>query len=328
MSEPTFQNAIFTEGIPEAEKRVRTYLEKYAGSAENEGDLQIEIYHHIAGEEDPAPFDVIEFDPGLTVDQVSKRIVSSADDYCEGVEAGKARFRVEIDGVRGSCVFTLTVPERGMGDDDVDEAPNMKGLMMQKMRHQEALVGANTKLVSSVSAMYEGAARSWKELAQMYAKRVEELEKSHIETIKAYEDINSARHMRERELRKDDKAEKRMDQVAGILMQGAPALFNRVFGGGSGPEKGKIVHEALTPLENQLMAFMATFNREQLEKMASSGLFEPAQLMGFMEIAKHVIDLKEAMDAREAASRNGAPTNGAQHHQANGAGQPTPQSVG
>lgn len=318
MNEPTYQNAIFFEGEDEARKRVRTWLEKYANSAENEGDLQIEVYHHVAGDEDPSPFDVIEFEYGAPPEALARKIVESATDYCDGVESGKARFRCEIDGVRGTCVFTITVPERGTGD-EVDEAPNMKGLLMQDMRHKEALINANTKMVAQVSSMYERVASSWERMAEAHAKRVQELEKGQVETIRAFEDINSARHIRDLELKKLEKSERRMDQVAGILMQGAPALFNKFLGGPAG-ERNKIVAEGWTPLETQLMGFVATFNNEQLEKVAQSGIFTPDQLMGFMELARTLIEKKEAEDkahaekrAREEGSTNGAShQNGAQ----------------
>lgn len=314
--EETFESAVYFEGVPEAIKKVAAWLEKFHDSPENEGGAEIEIYHFVGGGmSDEEPFETVEYDLRLSPDQLARKVVNKAVEYCDDFDSGKVRFQVRIEGAKGKIVFPITVPDRET-DDELDEAPNARGQAMQQMRHNEKLVNVVVKSMDKTMQMFESAATMYKTMLQDRDNRVKELESQHLTTIKTYEELNSQAHLRALEFRKLEKQEKRMDQVAGILMQGAPHLFNKLLGGAGAP-RDKVVSEDWTPLENILLGFANTIDADQLNKLVSAGIFRQDQIMGFMEL---MTALKEKHDAQEAAAKaKSEAANGHANGQSNGA---------
>lgn len=319
-SEDTFTNAIHFEGEDKARKLLVAWLEKYHESGENEGGLEIEVYHFVAGNmAEEEPFVFIDFDLALSSDQLARKIVAACIDYCDNIESGKVRFLCKVDGVKGKVIFPITVPEREDGD-EVDEAPNAVGMTMQQMRHNEKLINVNVKAQEKATAMFEAATVMYKDMLQNALDRVKQLEGVHIDTIKTYEELNAQSHLRALEFRKLEKQEKRMDQVAGVLMQGAPHLFNKLLGGPLGM-RAQVVNEGWTPLETMLMGFAGTLTKEHLDKIVSSGIFDQTQIMGLVQLLsalqeKHEAEEKKSTEAGappQAQSSNGS-TNGAAQH--------------
>lgn len=295
----------------EAQEKVRKWMEKIQNSAEDDGGLEIELYHHMPGEEEPSPIDVLDVDSSLAPDQIAKRVVAAATEYCEGMDASKIRFLARIDGVRKTCAFAIKIENRGTSaGGEIDEAPNMVGLIMQKMRHQEVLVDANANMVAKTSAMVERVGEMYQAICESQQKEIQNYRQMHIETIKAYEDINSMRHVRDLDMRKLMMSEKRMDQVAGLLMTGAPHLLNKFLGGGAGDGRPKMVAEDWSPLEQMLLGLIGTFDKETLEKLMGSGVLNPAQMMGFHQLLTAVFEKKEALEKVQAEQAAKAQANG------------------
>lgn len=303
--EETFINARSYQGESVAVERVQKWIQTFQSRAEDDGSLEIEIIHLVVGaEDDDEPFDTVEVTVDKTPEQLAKHVVDLASDYCEGMDSGKVRFLVKVQGIRKKATFNLKIDSGGMTGDEVDEAPNTRGMIMQQMRHAEVLVESNTNMAAKAVQMFERAGHVYESICASQQKELQSLRSVHVETIKAYEDINSSRHIRDLELLKLQNSEKRMDQVAGLLMQGAPHLLNKFLGGAAGDGRPQVVKEGWTPLEQMLLGFIATFDKDQLDKVVGSGVFSPVQLMGFHQLLTSLFEKKEILEKEEAEKRS------------------------
>lgn len=124
--------------------------------------------------------------------------------------------------------------------------------------------------------------------------RIKMLESAQINNLKAFEELISGRHARDIELRRMENAERRKDQVAGVLMQSAPILVGKVLGGGAGAAQMAQGPGGRTQLELMLEGFLGSISQEQFGKLMELGIFEPHQTMTLMEIIRFVMDRQEA----------------------------------
>lgn len=306
MREDTYDNAIAIEGEDQAIQRVSAWLAKHYDSMENEGGQTIELYEYDG--EDGDPFEEFEFDLTESVDVHARRVVGAAVEFCDGLEHGKARFKVKLSESRGSVTFTITVPEREL-DDEVSEGPHAKGFAMQQMRHNERLVKQNTVVMQSGMAMFERVAKLYEGMLEKSTSRIHQLEEGYTSTIKTFEELMSAKHVRDLEMRRLENDERRKDQVAGTLMQMAPHLLGKFLGAPAGamtsaPQPGTMPGiPNRTPIEMSLEGFLNTFTPEQLEAIMQSGLFQQEQILALVQLATMIKERQEAEEeARKRAS--------------------------
>lgn len=314
-------DAISVEGVDDAKGILRSWLKQTKTSSEIEGDVELELCNVGSGAECIYSTD---WDIAEPLEDIIDELMEHAVEDAMSVGRGKVRFKVVVAGMKkaGRAAFTLMVPDNGDLDsddiEDIEEAATRKGLMTQLMRHQEKVMkvglGGSAKAQETLSKQLDAA-----------NKRIADLEARYMENVKTYEELLSGKHMRDLELRKLDNTERRNEQVAGILMQSIPLLLNKFMtgkqipqvpaglpAGAPGGPPQKPFSEPVTVIENMLEGFLQSFTPEQLQRIMSSGIFTPPQMMTFVEIAKAV---QERMEAREAAAKAQNP------HPANGGGQ-------
>jgi len=296
-------NAIHYEGEDEARQKLEKWLLKICDSQENEGGLEVEVFHYVPGEmRDADPIAVSPVDPELSHKDIASDVLKQCMEYCDDIETGKIRFQCKVQGIAGPCTFTITIPERDTGE-DVDEGPTHKGIIMQQMRHNQFLLKSQVQVMNQAATMFQGAAAMLVKSNDDKDRRISELEQGYTSNLRVFEDLMSARHVRDLESKAMDNKERRYDAVAGILMQGAPLLLNKFLAGG----KAKVFDEKRTSIELMLEGFLETFKSDQLEKITSSGIFTPEQMMGFMQLANAIIERQQAEREATDSARNGTP---------------------
>lgn len=299
------EDAQSIEGADEALEKVTGFIKNIIESLETEGEFVFSVFHHGRGSEGEDPVFSSEIEPQGNYKSLAKEIVEAAVEDVSSFMKGTHKYVVRAENVRGRCLFSLKVnqPDEDEDDDDIDEAPNKKGLMGLLMRHQQVTLNLATATVKNVMSIQSQTIKESKE-------RIKELEEHQLQTIRLTEDLMSGRHIRDLELRKLDNREKRMNEIAGVVLQGAPMLLSMVAnsGGGSAPEAAPMVPASTAPatssqLESIVEGLMGSFTSEQFQKIASSGLFDPMQIMALVEIAKNVKAKQAAKEAAEAASK-------------------------
>lgn len=287
---PAVIDAEFCAGDPEARERVEKFVaEKIVENSEIEGDVYLELAQLGGGSTS-----VIEswlFSQGDDPNVVADAIVDRAMEDGGATARGKTGYQVTIKGHRGRCAFSLEYTPRD--DDDPNEAPNEKGLVAQAMRHME-------KLMSSSFNMIEKSQRRQDEQAKEILAENRSLRGQQIETIQTLASLYDAKHVREIEAKKMDKAEARKDEVAGFLMQGVPHIINKLAG-------KAVVQAESTPLEQMLHGLLSTFTQEQLMKMTTTGTLElrQDQRMGVLGLFQALQDRLDAKNQAQAAHTNG-----------------------
>lgn len=308
------------EGEGEASEKVERFVLNILESVEMDGsDYTFSLFQHGRGGEEDDPVFSTEFkrkkkDRDYLIkssQELAEAIVSEASSDVENFLKGKHKYVVRCEDVNARCVFTLTVNETEDEDmDDIEETPNKKGLLSQLMRHQEKVMKLAVGATKNVIDMQNRTIRESQE-------RIKQLEEKQVENIRLTEELVSGQHARNIELRRIEKKEKRMDEIAGMVMQGAPMLLQMVAAsgakvGGGGEvqvtETGQAAQQtpARAPsgsrIEQLVEVLLGTFTQDQMLKMQASGLFAPEQLMTLIEIARE-IDAKNKSEA--AAPKNG-----------------------
>ena len=298
------------EGEGEAQEKIERFILNILESVELEGEYIFGLFQHGRGGEEDDPVFSSECEGSKKQEvriarakELSEEITEAAIEDVSNFLKGTHKYVVKCDNVRARCVFTLKVNQTEDDDmDDIEETPNKKGLLSQLMRHQEKIMKVAVGSVKNVIDMQSKAIRDKDD-------RIKALEDKQIETIRITEDLVSGQHARNMEIRKLEKKEKRMDEIAGVVMQGAPMLLQMVANSASKKEEGSSEtrepqqaqsHQTSdSPIEAVAEMLMGTFTTEQLSKIQASGLFAPEQLL-------MIIKLAQAIDAKnQAKPQNG-----------------------
>lgn len=287
------------EGFEEASEKVAAFIEKVSGSMEAEGELRVSLSQTTTRSGDLDIYEtVFAFDEPL--ESFVEEIMDAARQDAQGINRGRIKYSVKVAGHKGRVTFSLKLPDRGIDGnaeefDDVDDLPNRKGIVTQQMRHTEAFA----RMVVSGS---KETVQTLKELLRDANARIAHLEKTHMDAVKAYEELLNMRQVRDLEFLKVERAEKRKDQVGHVLMQGLPIVASKLLGGGAA--SAALSNGANTPIEGMLEGFMMTMSQDQLKAIMASDLFTPVQKAGLMEMIQHIIERNEARKA----STNGQPS--------------------
>ncbi len=306
------KNASVVEGGHQAYSAILTFLNKVRKSPENEGEVNIILSQTTsrkdAKKSDEDSFANFPFDMHTDPDELANEIADEAVEHCEGLRARTMKYSVRAAGFTARCVFTLTGDDGEEEDiDDVDDLPNRKGLLGLLMRHTQG----NHKLsIGAAKHMIDS-------LMQQVDKKdeiIERLQKQAMENVKAYEELVSGRHMRDMEVRRTENKDRRMDMLAGTVLQGFPLLIGKFLGGGAGASAMQEVPGARTPVEAMIEGFLRTMDPNQFQALLASGVLRPEQIAGLVELVKFIMERDEADKAKAAGAQNGA---------ANGAPPPT-----
>lgn len=307
-------DAEMVDGIEDGLQTIKKFLLKARGSAENEEGLDIVLsqYGKTKAEEDA--ISVFPFGFDTDVDELAEEILNAAIDDVEGMKGKKQKYSVKAEGLAFRGTFTLKYDDGEDEDlDDIEDNPNRKGLMGMLMRHQQGVYKLSVAGAKETIDML---------IEQLKAKDeiILKLQGQAIETIKQFEELVSGRHVRDLEIRRIERKEERMDKLAGTVMTGFPILMSKFIGGGAGAARLQEMPGARTPLEAMLEAFVKSMNQEQLSAIMGSGLLNPEQLAGLVEMIKFMIARQEEEEKQQAAK------NGASQAAANGQSPANPQA--
>lgn len=306
------ENAVIIEGGSEAHAKIRKLLETVRRSRENEGNVDIILSQHGRSVEAEDVIETFDFEQDSPIEDFAAAIVDRAEEDIEGHGTHSLKYVVRADGHKARCVFTLKCDDGDEDDmDDIDDTPNRKGLMGLLMRHQQG-----TYKLSIVQS-----AKMIDTLSSTIVKKDEQIDKllgRSLENAKTYEELLSGKHLRDMELRKMENKDRRMDQLAGTVLQGVPLLMSKYLGGGAGAVAMQGAPGARTTMETLIEGFVNTLDSEQFNKIVNSGLFSPIQIAGLVEIVKFIMERDEEEKKKAAATQNG--------HQAQGTTQPAAAS--
>lgn len=300
MRNPEIQDARHFLGVEEAKGKVLGWLEKVASSLETEGELKVTLSQVAKAGSDDVGQEI--YDYATPLDKFVDDILDMACEDAKEIGRGKIKYSVEVAGIKGRICFAITVPEIDIDGDfeDLEELPNRKGLITQQMRHTEAIMKTAVSVFREMNDMTKSMMRDKDH-------RIEKLERGQVETIKAFEELISMRHVRDMEFKKIEKEQHRRDQVAHVIVQGLPLLASKFLGGGT--REAVENFGGRTPLESMLESLVMTFDQGQLMKLAQSDLLSPDQKANLMEMIKYVMERQQAEEAeakkREAAARGG-----------------------
>lgn len=297
-------------GSDEARLKVLDRIREVTESAETEGDVTFSLKEYGIGGETGSLHEVrFEFSLGDTAaEAVTDELLRAAqhDALDRGKGGGKCRYLVHAfrNGrqVPGRCLFALDVAEReGNEDGTLDELPNDKGLTALAMRHSEIAVKV---AVGSAKGQIDSLTKLLKEKDDT----IIQLMQQNMQAYKTWQELLDAKMLRDLEMQKFMNDERRKDRVAGMLEQGVPSLINRFLGGGK-----RILQEGSTPVESLLEAFLGTFTKEQLTRIATSGevTLEMEQRAALQEMLMTLAEKREIQE-KQASGAHGAP-NGAAH---------------
>ncbi len=289
------EDAIQFQGIPEAKAKILEFLRKVSESLETEGELKVTL-SQAAKHGEMAVLDTIySFDESL--EEFADELLDATMKDAEDIGRGKIKYTVKVQGIKGRATFAIVIPEReGEDEEDLEEVPNKRGLISQQMRHTESLMKIT---VGFAKDNQNRLVQENKELKNELAI----IKRTHVETLKQYEELISMRHVRDLEFKKLENGERRKDQVGHILMQLAPVVASKFLGGGA---KAAVEMGARTPLEVMLEGFLSTFDQTQLGKLANAGILSPVQMAGFMEIVGYILE-RQAADEASRKAKNGEP---------------------
>lgn len=308
MSLLDIDDAETVEGQGEAKDKVLRFIKNIIETVESEEDeFTFNLYKHGRGGEGDDPVFSSEIPcKGGDIGELTDDIIEAAIEDASEFYKGSHKYVVKADNVRARCVFTLKVNPKDDEDiDDIEEAPSKKGLMSQLMRHQEKIIKV---AMGSVQRVIDTQARALRDKDE----RINTLESKQVETIRMTEELVSGKHARDIELRRIEKKEKRMDEVLGMAVQGAPMLLQMVAASGQKsspaeePPPPEMNSAKESPLENLVDSIIGSFTLEQFQNIAKSGLFQPEQVMMLMELAKYVNAKEEAKDKARAAAAEAA----------------------
>jgi hypothetical protein len=294
-------DADFIGGVDEARERVEKFVrEKIVENPELEGDVHLSLAQ--LGTGSSMSIQTWLFSQGDEAGAMAAMIVDVAMEDGSAAGNGKVKYQVTIKGHTGRCAFALDYKPRS--DDDSDEVPNAQGIVAQALKQ-------NQTLHHLVVDMVRDSRQEHKEQRKEDLNEIRALRSGQIETIQTLAALYDAKHARDLETKKIEKSEGRKDEVAGFLMQGIPAVINKLVGGGK-----PVLQETSTPLEQMLHGFLSTFTQEQLQTTVQTGTIslKPEQMFGLLEIFKAVQEKHaqyEAAKNRSAQAQNGVASGGA-----------------
>jgi hypothetical protein len=179
-----------------------------------------------------------------------------------------------------SSRFVCRVLQQSEDDEDhsSSEPANAKGMLVQQMRHNEAMmrmtIGAANEML-----------RAQQRITEMLSARLEVVEKGRTELLTLTEELLSHRHERDLDLSARAAKEKRTDAALDKVMLLAPALVNKVTG-------KRLLPETISAEMDQLKSLFASLSVEQLSQLG--GVLNPTQLTSVLSMYESMQKEQEA----------------------------------
>lgn len=268
--------------VTEARISVKKFVKNMTDGAETEGDVVFQVALWGFGSTEPVADVTFSFAQG--VEACADEILDCAQNNALSFGIGKRKYKVLCKGQTGFAVFILDVPPPEESDelDILDEAPNRRGITTALMRHTEKAVqtalGSAHKQITYLHT-------------QLRAKddRISELEGKYLEVLKYLEELASAKHVRDLEMKRQENEERRTDQISGMLMTLLPLGANKLLG-------AKLLAEPMGGLDTAIAGLMAGVDQKQFEQLQK--ILRPDQVMALAEIMMTVE--KKAEEAKKA----------------------------
>lgn len=261
--------------MPNAERDLNSFLRREC-FRERKEPLTHFVLRHAAPGSKGSEVDSFEIPDGLNSDSLDSfvdEILARAHSDANGMGPGIHRYVLlakngEKDCSR--CAFRVSGDDED-GEGAGDEAPTMKGLLQQLMRHNENQARTMTNgvgaLVSMLSRNLESSHKQIEKLVEQRAKDTEILESA-----------RSQEHQRELELLTTSNSEERKQKLFEQFSALVPVFVNKVAG-----------QSVLTnPQKSALKGFIDTLTPEQLDKIRGS--LEPAQQIILLQAIKAIQD--------------------------------------
>lgn len=241
-----------------ADKSLEKFLRIQFGSGD--GIRKVVLTHAAPGSSKSAIIESFEPSEGSTIEDMSSladEIAARAQSDADGL-GGVQRYVLLAYSDSGKAKGRHTFRLRGDDDDGTglsgEESPDMRGLTMQLMRHNEN----NMRTMNSSLGMVM---RAMGETLQNLQEQNQMLMGRQLEYIKMREEAESKAHERDVELLRATNEEKRRDAIYEKLMLLAPAVVNRFA--------GKKVIPDNDPGVLMLASFAESLTQEQIAAIAA-----------------------------------------------------------
>ena len=259
----------FIGKIDEAREKLQNYIEKVLTSPDIEGTIEFRLKQLGQGAEDD--IDTFAAMRGDDIPALVEEIIDAAVEDGRNANAkNKTSYVVRVGNRAGRCAFVLVF---NAGDPDAtNEAPTDKGTLALMMRHQESM---HTTFMEMSRATF----LALREENKSKDARLQYLEGLQVNMIKMFAELSDHKFAQNLELRKIENTEHQKQQVANFLMQGVPAVLNKLVG-------AKVIEEPATPIEMQLEGFLRTMTPDQFQRLVTKGevSLDDNQRLGFLEL--------------------------------------------
>lgn len=233
--------------------------------------------------------------------QTAAKIAEQAAAEAVALSSGVQRYVVQAlfegdDKPRGRTIITAAG-----ADEDTDaldtEGPDEQGLVTQAMAHTRFFAQ-----LASHSSMRQ--VQTLQASVDKLTKENEELRSERLKSLRTFEEIMTARHERELEIMRETSKAKMLQETADKIGLLIPVAINHIAGRKLLPENA--------PERLMVQAFAQRLTPEKLQRLASSGAFDEAELVAFLNIMQSLAGPPSTPPAPAAAAAQTAPSsNGA-----------------
>lgn len=211
-----------------------------------------------------------------TIDSYASDLMQEAESYTDGI-GGTQSFAVGaiFDGDNDRIVARHAFRCHREEEDDStmgSEPATATGLMSQLMRHTEAMVRQN-------NAMFGTAVTTLVKQNSTLSDMVEKFLETRVNELEAAEELISAKHQRDLDLRKEEGQAAVREKMVETAMALLPAVANRAIG-------KKILPETTDSSLMALMGFADTLTPAQIEVISSA--MDPGQRIAFFELLQSI----------------------------------------
>jgi len=247
-----------------------------------DGGAGSEVYTYLA-DDDPSLMD-----PGA-FEILINEIAQASADHANGFAAGVQRYSLFsyfslLQTSPSNFPFYVQgeTPEAVSADGVPTEPATKEGMIAMQMRHNDAI------LRTSVMAM-GGVVATLQKMNSRLADQNEHLVDDRLNNLKLVEDLMSAKHERELDVRKQEKQFAITGELLDKVKVFIPFMVNKMAG-------SKIMPEPTTPESLLVRSIVETLTPQQMEGLKH--ILRPEQTIALLEVA-------EAEIKRQAAERNG-----------------------
>lgn len=211
-----------------------------------------------------------DLDDRTTTDDLAAAIQRDADSFASGL-GGLQRFHVAAVGEDESRILastTFAVESRALADGDGPVGsfpPTATGALALELTNNQNTMRLLTSCIGSFVTQQSTTIRELR--AQNEA-----LLNDRLETIRLIEDLQSAKHVREMEMKRLEATEARKNEMVADLLPFASAALNKVTG-------KQLVRQRSSEIELAAKALAGTLSMEQLDTLRESGALTTQQLV-------------------------------------------------